>query len=138
MPKAAFYAVKRGREPGIYTTWTECEAQTKGFSNPSFKKFNTLKEAEAFINPNDSTKSNSLSAARAPAVTDMSKPKTSSSSTPAVVKNEGDWVVVYTDGACHGNGREGSTAGIGVWWGPNDSRSVQLYSVDFQRLLTDY
>ena len=31
-PKAAFYAVKSGREPGIYGTWTECEAQVKGFN----------------------------------------------------------------------------------------------------------
>ena len=32
--------------------------------------------------------------------------------------------VVYTDGACPGNGRPGSVAGIGVWWGVNDSRYV--------------
>jgi len=32
--------------------------------------------------------------------------------------------VVYTDGACSGNGRSGSTAGIGVWWGPNDARNL--------------
>jgi hypothetical protein len=31
-PKAAFYAVKSGREPGIYGTWSECETQVKGFT----------------------------------------------------------------------------------------------------------
>ena len=30
--------------------------------------------------------------------------------------------VVYTDGACSGNGQHGSVAGIGVWWGPYDTR----------------
>jgi hypothetical protein len=30
--------------------------------------------------------------------------------------------VVYTDGACSRNGQAGSTAGIGVWWGPGDAR----------------
>ncbi|RPD65374.1 RnaseH-domain-containing protein [Lentinus tigrinus ALCF2SS1-7] len=33
-------------------------------------------------------------------------------------------MVVYTDGSCRGNGRTGSTAGIGVWWGIDDSRNV--------------
>uniref|UniRef100_T1JMK3 RNase H type-1 domain-containing protein n=1 Tax=Strigamia maritima TaxID=126957 RepID=T1JMK3_STRMM len=28
---------------------------------------------------------------------------------------------VYTDGACARNGQDGASAGIGVYWGPNDS-----------------
>lgn len=35
-----------------------------------------------------------------------------------------DTIVVYCDGACKGNGKVGSVAGIGVWWGNNDSRCV--------------
>lgn len=34
-------------------------------------------------------------------------------------------MVVYTDGSCRGNGRIGSTAGVGVWWGADDSRYVR-------------
>ncbi|XP_074751782.1 ribonuclease H1 isoform X2 [Athene noctua] len=30
----------------------------------------------------------------------------------------GDFVVVYTDGCCSGNGRNRARAGIGVYWGP--------------------
>ncbi|KAJ4472439.1 ribonuclease H-like domain-containing protein [Lentinula edodes] len=33
-------------------------------------------------------------------------------------------LVVYCDGACKGNGKVGSVAGIGVWWGHNDSRNL--------------
>ncbi|KAI0260463.1 ribonuclease H-like domain-containing protein [Gloeopeniophorella convolvens] len=33
-------------------------------------------------------------------------------------------LVVYTDGACSGNGRSGSIAGVGVWWGNNDTRNL--------------
>lgn len=33
------------------------------------------------------------------------------------------WDIVYSDGACKGNGKPGSIAGIGVWWGANDPRS---------------
>jgi hypothetical protein len=32
--------------------------------------------------------------------------------------------VVYTDGACSGNGQPGSVAGIGVWWAVDDPRYV--------------
>lgn len=37
--------------------------------------------------------------------------------------DENRWDVVYSDGACKGNGKVGSIAGIGVWWGPDDPRS---------------
>ncbi|RDX41627.1 ribonuclease H-like protein [Lentinus brumalis] len=33
-------------------------------------------------------------------------------------------IVVYTDGSCRGNGKPGSTAGVGVWWGVDDPRNV--------------
>jgi ribonuclease HI len=35
--------------------------------------------------------------------------------------------VVYSDGACKGNGRVGSVAGVGVWWGHNDSRCARSF-----------
>jgi hypothetical protein len=35
--KAKYYAVKRGRRPGIYRTWEECEQQVEGFSHCEFK-----------------------------------------------------------------------------------------------------
>nr|XP_001810667.2 PREDICTED: ribonuclease H1 [Tribolium castaneum] len=36
----------------------------------------------------------------------------------------GDYVTVYTDGACENNGREGAKAGIGVWFGDNHPLNV--------------
>ena len=52
MPKARrkYYAVARGRQTGIYDTWSECQAQTSGFSGAIFKSFGTREEAQAFIN----------------------------------------------------------------------------------------
>ena len=44
-----YYAVKKGRTPGIYNTWAECQEQVKGYSNAQFKKFKTVEEAEAYI-----------------------------------------------------------------------------------------
>ncbi|KAM5531122.1 hypothetical protein V8D89_015211, partial [Ganoderma adspersum] len=33
-------------------------------------------------------------------------------------------LVVYTDGSCKGNGKVGSAAGVGVWWGKDDPRNI--------------
>lgn len=50
MAKKKFYAVKQGFKPGIYKTWPECEANTKGFKGAKFKSFLTLEEAQNYLN----------------------------------------------------------------------------------------
>lgn len=50
MPKVQpFYAVAKGRVPGIYRTWDAATKQVTGVSNPVFKKFNKEKDAISFI-----------------------------------------------------------------------------------------
>ena len=51
MPKAksGFYAVSAGRQPGVYTTWPEAEAQVSGFKGAVHAKCSTRAEAEAFV-----------------------------------------------------------------------------------------
>lgn len=44
-----YYAVRKGRVPGIYTTWKECKKQVHRFSGAVFKSFSTYAEAEDFI-----------------------------------------------------------------------------------------
>ena len=46
MPKQKFYVVWKGRKPGIFTSWEECEKQVKGFVGAEFKAFGSLAEAE--------------------------------------------------------------------------------------------
>ena len=43
-----FYAVRKGRQPGIYTTWPACEEQIKGFPGAVYKAFPTKAQALAF------------------------------------------------------------------------------------------
>jgi len=43
---------------------------------------------------------------------------------PNVPADEVGYDVVYSDGSCRGNGKVGSVAGIGVWWGRNDPRNL--------------
>lgn len=49
MAKKNYYAVKKGRKPGIYKTWAQCSAQTAGFSGAVFKGFETLNQAETYM-----------------------------------------------------------------------------------------
>lgn len=39
-------------------------------------------------------------------------------------KHEGEYVVVYTDGACENNGKSNAKAGIGVWFSDNHPLNV--------------
>ena len=48
-----YYAVKEGREIGIYETWPECQGQVKGYSGAVYKKFSTYEEAEDFVYGNE-------------------------------------------------------------------------------------
>lgn len=48
-----YYAVKRGKTPGIYKDWESCKAQIHGFSGAAFKKFKSQEEAQAFIDGED-------------------------------------------------------------------------------------
>ena len=44
-----FYAVRQGRVPGVYTTWSDCEKQVKGYGGAIYKSFSTEVEARAFV-----------------------------------------------------------------------------------------
>lgn len=46
MAAKKYYVVWNGRKTGIFSTWAECEKQTKGFKGVSFKSFPTLEEKQ--------------------------------------------------------------------------------------------
>jgi viroplasmin and RNaseH domain-containing protein len=50
MANYKFYAIKQGREPGIVTSWDECENRTQGYSGAEFKGFNDRKRAKSWLN----------------------------------------------------------------------------------------
>lgn len=121
--KVAYYTVRKGRQPGIYPTWGECEAQVKDFPGATFKGFSTRAEAEAFVAGKLDIPSELPG--KAQSISTDHQPITSTVQTifaPDADAKEFD--VVYCDGACKGNGQVGSIAGIGVWWGHNDPRNL--------------
>ncbi|KAL2720879.1 ribonuclease H1-like isoform X1 [Vespula squamosa] len=44
-----YYAVAKGRNPGIYLSWPECQEQVNKFTGSIYKKFPSQLEAEHFI-----------------------------------------------------------------------------------------
>lgn len=49
MAKKKYYAVKTGLTPGIYESWSECEANVKGYPKAEYKGFATLDEAKEYM-----------------------------------------------------------------------------------------
>lgn len=44
-----YYAVKKGKVPGIYLSWNDCKAVVDGYQGAVYKSFKTIEEAEKFI-----------------------------------------------------------------------------------------
>eukprot|EP01112_Ceratiomyxa_fruticulosa_P011741 TRINITY_DN3212_c0_g1_i1.p1 TRINITY_DN3212_c0_g1~~TRINITY_DN3212_c0_g1_i1.p1 ORF type:complete len:306 (+),score=47.12 TRINITY_DN3212_c0_g1_i1:233-1150(+) len=136
-----FYAVRKGRVPGIYETWDECERQVTGFPRPAFKKFNTLEEALGYMNSPQPYEEQTATFTTpfqfkplkptivekdpAPAPPpqikipkpikleeEHKKPKVE----PETIPKNTDYVVIYCDGSCLGNGTDVCYAGAGVYF----------------------
>ena len=99
-----YYAVARGRKPGIYTAWfgpDGAEAQVRGYAGARYKGFATLDEAREWIqNP---------SYAGAPARTARLSAQCETVETPP------DAIFVHTDGSSRGNPGPGGYAAVIVY-----------------------
>lgn len=137
---AKFYGLAVGSKPGVYTDWAECQANMVDTKGPKYRKFTTRAEAEEFVKDwkawgkkrkaeEDAEAQleggveveDRPSAKKVKVGADKSVPSSSASKG----KKGGD--KVYTDGSSLGNGKVGSSAGVGVYFGPNDPRYVSCY-----------
>jgi ribonuclease HI len=135
MSKKNFFAVRKGRKPGIYTDWygeNGAEAQVRGFMGAEYKGFSTRGEAHKWLAAGKSSQTASNKSkteapanvvttqalfpgdawqvsAQAPSTGEKPIEKKSASNEidPAQALADGK-MVIYTDGACEGNpGRGG-------------------------------
>ena len=44
-----YYAVKKGKTPGIYENWDDCKKQVIGFKGAVYKSFETEEEANEYM-----------------------------------------------------------------------------------------
>lgn len=49
VPSKKYYAVRRGKQRGIYTTWADCKKQTEGYPYAEHKSFKTYEEAKKYL-----------------------------------------------------------------------------------------
>lgn len=49
MPKKSYYAVFKGKNPGIYHTWEECSKQINGYPDNQYKGFATKNQAKQWL-----------------------------------------------------------------------------------------
>lgn len=118
-----FYVVWRGREPGIYNTWEQCQAQVHGFPAAKFKSFPTYGlAAEAYgLSPTSMASPNDRS-------TPGPGPGKSSGRLSMRSALEGFEYALFCDGGCHPNPGPSGTgmavfsqgAFIEGWFGQHD------------------
>lgn len=134
-----FYAVAVGNPTGIYTDWNEAALAIKGVKGPKYKRFGSRGEAVAYIRQFGSreaiealgeTWTTSLAAVPAsskPVAASLKKTTaktTTPKAEPGVVRPAEDVLQIYTDGSSLANGKAGSRAGVGVYFGDGDPRNV--------------
>ena len=134
-----FYAVAKGRIPGIYRSWKECEENVKKFKFPKYRKFKNRDSAIEFIkqhNPNFTFQTSTLQKSIVTDFFNTTKPITMKktekpekkhwrSPIVKITKHEKEYdYYVYTDGSCINNGSNKAKAGIGIYFGEDDFRNV--------------
>lgn len=85
-----YYAVRRGRQPGIYRTWPETQKQVSGFSGAQYKSFTTEAGAKAFMTAKATSPAKSV--------------KKAAAGTTARTATVTPTVTVYTDGGSRNTG----------------------------------
>ncbi|XP_034934460.1 ribonuclease H1-like [Chelonus insularis] len=103
-----YYAVARGWNVGIYTSWDQCQPMVNHYSGALYKRFSSRSSAWNFLESH-------LPQRELYMITERER---------LFSRGTDDCVSIYTDGACRRNGRQGAQAGIGVFFADNHPNNV--------------
>lgn len=131
-----FYAVARGSFTGIFTDWDTASSAIKGWKGPKYKKFPSRAEAVEYIRQwGDAKAVEGIGESVVEEEDDEDEEDEVELDDgiltekvverPAVVpgaKSKRPVLEIYTDGSALKNGGPGAKAGVGVFFGHNDSR----------------
>jgi ribonuclease HI len=102
-----FYAVRKGRKTGVFTTWDETKKSVIGYNGAIYKKFDTEEEANTFATSTETTRN-------------KTKPKqkdiTEFFQRTADPEENDKFLFCFTDGSALDNGNPNSKGGFGVIW----------------------
>jgi len=113
-PRVSYYAVRKGRIPGVYSTWAEAEQQVTGYSSACFKKFSSEREALSFIHGHDGE-------SQGGAAISNTKPKGTQCYTS---------IYIYTDGSCKLNSNVANNNCRAGWGAVITKRSAEFLACD--------
>lgn len=95
MPKK-IYAVRKGRQTGLFTTWAECQKQVTGYAGARFKGFTNAEEAMRWLSGDDTAGSHTAQPAGRRQIHAVKGPRLSPEQT---TDTDQDYII-YTDGSC--------------------------------------
>ena len=95
MPKK-IYAVRKGRQTGLFTTWAECQKQVTGYAGARFKGFTNAEEAMRWLSGDDTAGSHTAQPAGRRQIHAVKGPRLSPEQT---TDTDHDYII-YTDGSC--------------------------------------
>jgi ribonuclease HI len=104
-----YYAVARGRVPGVYKTWSETLKHVDGYKGARYKKFSNFSDAQNFVEGRQVLRQSKLSEFFNVASGAPGPP----SGPPGGPKGP---LVVFTDGACTKNGTSKARASSATVW----------------------
>jgi ribonuclease H-related protein len=55
-----YYAVRKGRKIGVFSSWDDCKKQVEGYGSAEYKSFSTLDEANHYLNLSNNNDSHEL------------------------------------------------------------------------------
>lgn len=123
MAKANYYAVARGRQPGIYREWNGAEgaeAQVKGYPGARYQGFRSRAEAEAWLRSQEDPQEPRATAPEPPLFEVPPPPPQPAAQAQVIGHSEAlaaGKVVIYTDGGCISNPGPGGYGAVLLYKG---------------------
>lgn len=102
-----YYAVKKGRTPGIYRSWDEAKRQIDGFSNAEYKSFESFSEAAQYVDLKpikDNTLANAVAKIKNTSKQLKSKPVSVPEKRSKNMNDNNYFATIYTDGGSRNTG----------------------------------
>lgn len=97
-----FYAVKKGRTPGIYRNWPDAKKQVAGYAGAEYKSFTKITDATDYLNWNEETQGQLMQNSQSQLQQAIQKIKMGAA--PAKPQDNGFFAEVYTDGGTRNSG----------------------------------
>ena len=106
-----FYAVHKGKIPGIYNTWNDCKKQIDKFEGAIFKKFANKNDAEVFLKEGFGINKKPRSVTRK----ENDDKKNNEKIEDETIGDDEDKIFIYTDGSLIKLKNNISKAGYGIY-----------------------